>query len=190
MKGSEDECLVAVRSLEMSVLKCAEASGSLRGGSAHFRSFPGCQWWFCTFQKASLGASGVSAHFRKLPPSSKRFIDVEEEARLPAFSHTVVEADVDVLLKFPAIADAPVGQDVAQTQRTEFGKHRSGSDPCHESVAAVDMLPQFGLRLELVVVAIPPAVVAAHGVRVAQESHVVPLERTELQHADSLQGQR
>ena len=150
MKGSEDECLVAVRSLEMSVLKCAEASGSLRGGSAHFRklpwvpaavlniseSFPGCQRWFCTFQKASLGASGGSAHFRKLPwvpavvlhisesfpgcqqrfctfqkasSSSKRFIDVEEEARLPAFPHTVVEADVDVLLKLPTIADAPVG---------------------------------------------------------------------------------
>ena len=51
------------------------------------------------------------------------------------------------------------------------------------------MLPQFGLRLELVVVAIPPAVVAAHGVRVAQESHVVPLERAELQHAASLQSQ-
>ena len=85
--------------------------------------------WFCTFQKASLDASGGSAHFRKLPwvsaavlhisesfsPSSKRFIDVEEEARLPAFPHTVVEADVDVLLKLPAIADAPVVQDVAQT---------------------------------------------------------------------------
>ena len=67
MKGSEDECLVAVRSLEMSVLKCAEASGSLRGVSAHFRSFPGCQRPFCTFRKAYLGASGRSEHFGKLP---------------------------------------------------------------------------------------------------------------------------
>ena len=92
MKGSEDECLVAVRSLEMSVLKCAEASGSLRGGSAHFgklpwmpaavlhisESFPGCQRSFCTFQKASLGVSGVSAHFGKLPWVPAAFLHISE----------------------------------------------------------------------------------------------------------------
>ena len=67
MKGSEDECLVAVRSLEMSVLKCAEASGSLRGGSAHFRKLPWVPAAFLHISEASLGASGRSEHFGKLP---------------------------------------------------------------------------------------------------------------------------
>ena len=44
-----------------------KASLGASGRSAHFRSFPGCQRWFCTFQRASLDASGGSAHFRKLP---------------------------------------------------------------------------------------------------------------------------
>ena len=78
--------------------------------------------------------------FLKVMGLSECLVDVEYKSRAVA-AEAIVETHVHALLELPAVAHAGVGQNVAQPQAAVVGEHLGGSQPHHDAVAAVDVLP-------------------------------------------------
>ena len=65
----------------------------------------------------------------------KRFVDVKYETSLTWFSETIVETHIDILLKLPTIAEAPVGKQTAELELFELTEHSAETSPDHHSVS-------------------------------------------------------
>ena len=90
------------------------------------------------------------------------------------FTEPVVEPHVDSVFELPAVAYPVVGQGVAPFESRERRKHVAGSYPHDDAVAPPDVLPQFQLGFEEVLVAVTSFVVSPHTGRSAQRGEHIP----------------
>ena len=123
-----------------------------------------------------------------LPGVSKRFVQVEDEACAAAFGEADIEAEVDARFELPAVSDAGVGQEVTPLELLPTAEGFGESDPGHCSVAPLDVLSEFQLRLDEVLVTVASFIVSAHSVIPAHFAEQCPRCVAAVEHAVEVVG--
>ena len=119
---------------------------------------------------------------------SECFVDVEDEPTAVA-RESIVDADVDALLEFPSVAYAGIWEGASPGDMVKIRKSIGQCDPCSHSVATFDVLSEFHLAFDEVLVAVASLIVASHAVVRAHFCKLRPRGVAVVEHAMKLASQ-